>query len=547
MPSYSQPLPVRSSPSPRVRAMRTVPRCRALLVTLALVLSAAGQAGAAWNVTTETIARITYGATNNAAIWGYHQPIVVRSGQRVYCALLEPHGEGMAQHWSLYERGPEGWQRRWSSPQAGLLNQPPSIVADGQGYVHAFAWPEGVFTRWRFAVGTPDEPRRDRPVSPYDDLYPYAGAAVNAAGELLAVASYWSQNLYSVQLSGAPRWQNGVVAYHPKRPDSPSGYDRQAYPFVAFHGRAAHVFTTQDIADAEKIAAGAGFTYSFRNLHYFYTPEILAQPFARLLVIDVEPSRGCVHNDDLLIDRQGNVHLLYQYMVHEGDWSDVRTVHAFGPPGGPLQHVELGAPGAFNSGRLWEDADGRLYGVLPRYTTLHVALLAADGGLAAEPENLGIESTGWGYYGRFFLCAARASAEGAPWLEGMYSVQFSPTESEARYFRAEPVPPTAVTDPPAATESAARLRLQAPRPNPFNEGTALSFSVPAGIPAELAILDLLGRPVRRVRLGTTAAAAGGQYAWDGTDAAGRPVASGVYVARLVAGAECRVQKVLYLR
>jgi hypothetical protein len=75
--------------------------------------------------------------------------MVGRHGQRVYCALLEPHGEGFAQHWSLYRRDSGGWQRRWSNPAAGQLNQPPSLVVDDLGSVHVFAWPDGLFTRWR--------------------------------------------------------------------------------------------------------------------------------------------------------------------------------------------------------------------------------------------------------------------------------------------------------------------------------------------------------------------------------------------------------------
>jgi hypothetical protein len=469
--------------------------------------------------------------------------MVGRHGQRVYCALLEPHGEGFAQHWSLHRRDSDGWQRRWSSPAAGQLNQPPSLVVDDLGSVHVFAWPDGLFTRWRFDADREGEPVVDRPPSPYDDLWPYASAAVNEHGELLVVASAYPQNLFTVQTSQTPEWRRGRVARHPERPDSPSGYDRQAYPFVAFRGRQAHVFTTQDVADPVKIAAGAAFTYSFRNLQYYFTPDILTQPFARLTVVDVDSVGGWAHNDDLLVDRSGQVHLLYQYQRREGDWGDTRTVHASGPPGGPLQHVELGPPGAFNSGRLWEAPDGALYALLPRFTTLHLARLDAAGALAEEPVSLDLVSTGWGYYGRAFVAAGRAAAGGAPVLEGLYFVELGAGESEVRYFRVEPTVDTAVQD-PAMPEPPA-LQLLPASPNPFNGTTTIGYTAPHG-PVRLDVLDLLGQHVRS--LGEVdRGQAGGTARWDGRDDDGQAVAGGVYLVRLQAGPARRWGRVLLLQ
>ena len=47
-------------------------------------------------------------------------------------------------------------------------------------------------------------------------------------------------------------------------------------------------------------------------------------------------------------------------------------------------------------------------------------------------------------------------------------------------------------------------------------------------PGRLDVVDVLGRVVRTVRLDADAA----EVAWDGRDAAGRPVAAGVYLLRL---------------
>lgn len=521
------------------------PAAAATLSLVMLLVGARVDAGAeptTWQVVTEPVTRIASGPGNIASSWGYHQPMIGRHGERVYCALLEPHGEGFAQHWSLHRRDAGGWQRRWSSPSTGQLNQPPSLVVDDLGGIHVFAWPDGLFTHWRFAAGGEGEPIVDRPPSPYDDLWPYAAAAVNERGELLVVASSYPQSLFAVQTTETPQWRRGRIAWHPERPDSPSGYDRQAYPLVAFCGRQAHVFTTQDVVDPVKIAAGAGFVYSFRNLQYYHTPDILAQPCRRLTVADTDSSSGWVHNDDLLVDRNGRVHLLYQHQVREGDWGNTRTIHAFGPAGGPLQHVQLGAPGAFNGGRLWESADGTLHAVLPRYTALQVAPLDLAGGLAAEPASLGVASNGWGYYGRVFLAAGRAASAGAPVLEGLYFVESGSGQSEVRYFRATPAASTLV--PSGWAPSGAGLRLYPAVPNPFNGCTAIR--VDASGPARLAIVDLLGRPLRS--LAVNASDGGSRICtWDGRDDSGHQVASGPYLLRLDSTAGQRLGKVTLVK
>ncbi len=69
-------------------------------------------------------------------------------------------------------------------------------------------------------------------------------------------------------------------------------------------------------------------------------------------------------------------------------------------------------------------------------------------------------------------------------------------------------------------------------PNPFNPAVRLAADLPPGARARVEIRDLRGRLVRRLaapaRAGDTAS-----WRWDGRDAAGRPAASGVYLARLL--------------
>lgn len=68
-------------------------------------------------------------------------------------------------------------------------------------------------------------------------------------------------------------------------------------------------------------------------------------------------------------------------------------------------------------------------------------------------------------------------------------------------------------------------------PNPFNPATTIYFELDRQMRVELGIYDLSGRLVRTLVSGARPAGEHGER-WNGTDDAGRPVASGVYFARL---------------
>ncbi|MBM3317384.1 MAG: hypothetical protein FJY75_05985 [Candidatus Eisenbacteria bacterium] len=76
-----------------------------------------------------------------------------------------------------------------------------------------------------------------------------------------------------------------------------------------------------------------------------------------------------------------------------------------------------------------------------------------------------------------------------------------------------------------------RFLLSPPFPNPVAQGTELCLRLPGSGHAALAIWDVNGRPVRRLREGLLSA---GEHriAWDGRDDERRPVPQGVYFARL---------------
>ncbi|HOX24370.1 MAG TPA: FlgD immunoglobulin-like domain containing protein [Candidatus Krumholzibacteria bacterium] len=91
--------------------------------------------------------------------------------------------------------------------------------------------------------------------------------------------------------------------------------------------------------------------------------------------------------------------------------------------------------------------------------------------------------------------------------------------------------PTGVVGP---AELPAVFRVGPPTPNPFNPVTEIAFDLPAGQFVEIVIYGLDGRRVRPVLAAELPA---GRHAarWDGRDGAGRAVAAGTYLYRVVAG------------
>jgi outer membrane protein assembly factor BamB len=108
------------------------------------------------------------------------------------------------------------------------------------------------------------------------------------------------------------------------------------------------------------------------------------------------------------------------------------------------------------------------------------------------------------------------------------------------------------TTPPAGTSvetsglGASVFTFYPPRPNPSSAATQFSWVMPARGTVRLAIHDVGGRRVRT--LVDEERDAGEDFAvWDGRDRHGRPVASGIYFARLVAGPDTVVKKLVRLR
>lgn len=106
----------------------------------------------------------------------------------------------------------------------------------------------------------------------------------------------------------------------------------------------------------------------------------------------------------------------------------------------------------------------------------------------------------------------------------------------------------AVTDPATGvpTPVVVRTALHPNQPNPFNPRTTIRYDLRRAGPVTLRVFDLQGRRVRTLRDGVEAA---GPHSvdWDGTDDAGRRVATGVFLYRLEAGEFVRVRKMVLIK
>jgi len=83
-------------------------------------------------------------------------------------------------------------------------------------------------------------------------------------------------------------------------------------------------------------------------------------------------------------------------------------------------------------------------------------------------------------------------------------------------------------------------------PNPFNPSTTIAFDVPASSQVMITVYNVLGQKV--IDLVNSDYAAGAyNVAWNGVDAAGTPVSSGLYMYKMTAGNFTATSKMLYLK
>ena len=99
---------------------------------------------------------------------------------------------------------------------------------------------------------------------------------------------------------------------------------------------------------------------------------------------------------------------------------------------------------------------------------------------------------------------------------------------------------TGIADTPAVFE------LGASYPNPFNPSTTIPVAAADAGSVRLEIVDVRGRSVCVLHDGRLPAGRS-EFRWDGTDASGSPVASGVYLSRLVDAGGSRSRRLVLIK
>jgi hypothetical protein len=103
-----------------------------------------------------------------------------------------------------------------------------------------------------------------------------------------------------------------------------------------------------------------------------------------------------------------------------------------------------------------------------------------------------------------------------------------------------------VTPFPTASPQARRFALSQNTPNPFNPQTEINFELPQAAVVKLQIFDLRGRLVKTLVDGQRQA--GPQsIVWNGRDARGAQVASGVYLYQLQSGEQVERRKMTLVK
>jgi len=108
---------------------------------------------------------------------------------------------------------------------------------------------------------------------------------------------------------------------------------------------------------------------------------------------------------------------------------------------------------------------------------------------------------------------------------------------------------TGINEPPLPKTLPAVLTLSQNFPNPFNPSTIIAFSIPQSLShshAEVVVYNALGQIVKELFSDNLPA---GNYTvrWDGTDARGANVASGVYFCRITAGGMVATRKMVLVK
>jgi len=367
---------------------------------------------------------------SGASCWGYNQSNIVRCGEEEY-ALSWRDDLTLV----VFRRvGPGEWEE---SPPLPPASQNGNLLVDSRGYLHAISGANGSY---HVRFDPPGQVRRYtlQRLEGGDSRF---GAGINERDQILVAGGLGEMAWYVLDPAGDYAQLAAGKVVH----EMPRGYD-----FVVFRGNAGHVFcsddyfvegeqyrtqvtTYRDLETGEmKTSESPRGIYPVLRSYYYYNPDLLENPddWRMQVVSDVSDTfcggeRGTTEQQDLMLDEEGNVHLIYfenrqpssaVWAGTEQDCRESRLFHAVGELGGTFEHYCLGN---FNSGRLYQGLDGRMHYLLTRGLRSDAESLwyavgeAGKWDAISEPVRLSMPSRFW----HLFINTVRAGGTRVPFVD----------------------------------------------------------------------------------------------------------------------------------
>ncbi|MDY0325623.1 MAG: FlgD immunoglobulin-like domain containing protein [Candidatus Cloacimonadaceae bacterium] len=196
--------------------------------------------------------------------------------------------------------------------------------------------------------------------------------------------------------------------------------------------------------------------------------------------------------------------------------------------------------------KLLKFANGNLacvwssYGIIPYgYRDLYLRYISPQGTpLGDGPELL---CNAWLEQTRVRTAVIGNSAMVA-WNDGRSGILDSEDYINSVYATRIEAGPTSISDLVLPAHTAAILRQN--YPNPFNPETSLAFQLPRSGSTSLGVYNMKGQLVRTLYANQLLAAGDHTVVWDGCDAGGRGVGSGIYLYRLIFADQVVTRKML---
>jgi hypothetical protein len=201
--------------------------------------------------------------------------------------------------------------------------------------------------------------------------------------------------------------------------------------------------------------------------------------------------------------------------------------NGLGGLGAVQQYATGGFPMAIDAADI--DGDGDLELVSSNYASATWTLYENQGGVFTNPRDLPSSSSG--------SCAVMHDRDN----DGDIDVTGFDELDDWIYFYENVGSPTTITPPVIQV-----VTLEQNHPNPFNPTTTIRFELTRAADATLAVYDAAGAFVATIA-DARYTAGPHDVRWNGTDARGSSVASGVYFYRLVSGSSTLTRKMVLLK